>query len=98
VGEFSGAAYELLDLDLGLEIVKMIVQGICDNSAELSNLLTSRAVDDRDGGHKVDVIPVASRGGLEISSGKVIETIDAVLHGHGKDLRMLDEPGLYLRW
>jgi len=92
VGEPLNAAHDCYHVLIDFQCIKMFVEDILDNLAEIKNVFGSRGVDDRDCRKEVLVRPVAASGdvSLELGGSELAETVGLVFDGHRKHLGVLD--------
>ena len=87
----SDAAQEGGDLGLEQKLVAVSIQHLNGYLAQLSDVFSSRSVDDMDSMGKVFVVPVLYDFGLELLRSQVLEGGDVILDSHGEDFGVLDE-------
>ena len=93
----SDAAQEGGDLGLEQKLVAVSIQHLNGYLAQLSDVFSSRSVDDMDSMGKVFVVPVLYDFGLELLRSQVLEGGDAILDSHGEDFGVLDEVDVQAR-
>ena len=87
----SDAAQEGGDLGLEQKLVAVSIQHLNGYLAQLSDVFSSRSVDDMDSMGKVFVVPVLYDFGLELLRSQVLEGGNVILDSHGEDFGVLDD-------